>query len=183
MANQANAPAATPAQQRDLSAHVARIGKQDKIATGILTAIVGFVLLLLAANYSVHFFAGLRFRDVNAAILMNLSTYFLCYWLFSSALTTLLDRFYLTRKRFLAHIYRWLAFTALSGVVLLWLPDGIVQNIGLLVMALWLMVYGVVLARRLIIAYRRACASSTTPTPTTSVPTSAGSRFSPTGRY
>ena len=49
MANQANAPAATPAQQRDLSAHVARIGKQDKIATGILTAIVGFVLLLLAA--------------------------------------------------------------------------------------------------------------------------------------
>lgn len=118
--------------------------------------IMGVALLLLAANYSVHFFAGLRFRDVNAAILMNLSTYFLCYWLFSSALTTLLDRFYLTRKRFLAHIYRWLAFTALSGVVLLWLPDGIVQNIGLLVMALWLMVYGVVLARRLIIAYRRA---------------------------
>ncbi|WP_297036897.1 PstA family ABC transporter permease [uncultured Enorma sp.] len=34
---------------RDLSAHVKRIGRQDKIATGILTAIVGFVLALLAA--------------------------------------------------------------------------------------------------------------------------------------
>ena len=57
--------------------------------------IMGIALLLLAANYSVHFFIGIRFVDVNAAILMNLSTYFLCYWLFSSALTTLLDRFYI----------------------------------------------------------------------------------------
>lgn len=43
----AQAPAAAGA-RRDLSAHVKRIGRQDKIATGILTAIVGFVLLLLA---------------------------------------------------------------------------------------------------------------------------------------
>ena len=35
----------------------------------------------------------------DAAILMNLSTYFLCYWLLSSALTTLLDRFYITKRR------------------------------------------------------------------------------------
>lgn len=47
MANQ-NAVAA-PAEQRDLTAHVNRIGRQDKIATGILTFIVGFVLVLLAA--------------------------------------------------------------------------------------------------------------------------------------
>ena len=58
--------------------------------------IIGIALLLLAANYSVHFFFGIRFKNANAAILMNLSTYFLCYWLFSSALTTLLDRFYIT---------------------------------------------------------------------------------------
>lgn len=57
---------------------------------------MGIAMLLLAANYSVHFFYGIRFKNVNAAILMNLSTYFLCYWLFSSALTTLLDRFYIT---------------------------------------------------------------------------------------
>lgn len=52
--------------------------------------VMGFAVLLLAANYSVHFFAEIRFQNVDAAILMNLSTYFLCYWLFSSALTTLL---------------------------------------------------------------------------------------------
>ena len=41
--------------------------------------IMGMALLLLAANYSVHFFFGIRFKNVHAAILMNLSTYFLCY--------------------------------------------------------------------------------------------------------
>ena len=61
--------------------------------------IMGCALLLLAANYAVHFFFELRFHHVNAAILMNLSTYLLCYWLFISALTTLLDRFYITRRR------------------------------------------------------------------------------------
>ena len=55
--------------------------------------IMGVAILLLAANYSVHFFFGIRFKNTDAAILMNLATYFLCYWLFSSALTTLLDRF------------------------------------------------------------------------------------------
>ena len=49
--------------------------------------IMGVAILLLAANYSVHFFFGIRFKNANAAILMNLSTYFLCYWLFSSSLT------------------------------------------------------------------------------------------------
>ena len=69
--------------------------------------IMGGALLILSANYSVHFFIEPRFMNVNAAILMNLSTYFLCYWLFSSALTTLLNRFYITRKRCLTHISLW----------------------------------------------------------------------------
>lgn len=34
---------------RDMQAHVRRINSQDKLATGILTAIIGFVLLVLAA--------------------------------------------------------------------------------------------------------------------------------------
>lgn len=38
--------------------------------------IMGVALLLLATNYSVHFFLGIRFQNVNSAILMNLSTYF-----------------------------------------------------------------------------------------------------------
>ena len=118
--------------------------------------IMGTALLMLAVNYSVHFFFGIRFLDVNAAITMNLSTYFLCYWLFSSALTTLLDRFYITRRRFTVHLLLWILFTALSSVVLLFLPDGTMQNVGLLCLALWLVVYGIVLALRLIKAYKRA---------------------------
>ena len=38
--------------------------------------IMGVAILLLAANYSVHFFFGIRFKNTDAAILMNLSTYF-----------------------------------------------------------------------------------------------------------
>lgn len=118
--------------------------------------IMGVAMLLLAANYSVHFFYGIRFKNVNAAILMNMSTYFLCYWLFSSALTTLLNRFYITRRRLLTHIGLWVLFSVLSAIVLFRLPEGMVQKTGLFAMATWLMIYGFVLARRLILAYRRA---------------------------
>lgn len=118
--------------------------------------IMGVAMLLLAANYSVHFFYGIRFKNVNAAILMNMSTYFLCYWLFSSALTTLLNRFYITRRRLLTHIGLWVLFSVLSAIVLFRLPEGIAQKTGLLAMATWLVIYGFVLARRLILAYRRA---------------------------
>ena len=118
--------------------------------------IMGMALLLLAANYSVHFFFGIKFKNVHAAILMNLSTYFLCYYLFSSALITLLDRFYITRKRIRTHIILWIIFSGLSGVVLLLFPDGIVQKSTLLALAAWLVVYGLVLSRRVIVAYRRA---------------------------
>ena len=118
--------------------------------------IMGAAMLLLAANYSVHFFFEIRFVDVNAAILMNLSTYFLCYWLFSSALTTLLDRFYITRRRLRTHLGLWLLFSIFSGVILLLLPDGAMQKIGLAVMAAWLIGYGLFLVRRLLLAYYKA---------------------------
>ena len=117
--------------------------------------IMGVALLLLAANYSVHFFLGIRFQNVNSAILMNLSTYFLCYYLFSSAMITLLDRFYITRKRSWTHFILWVIFSILSGVVLLLLPGGTMQKIGLLVLAAWLVIYGLMLARTVIVAYRR----------------------------
>lgn len=118
--------------------------------------IMGMALLLLAANYSVHFFLGIRFVNVNAAILMNLSTYFLCYWLFSSALTTLLDRFYITRRRLQTHLCLWVLFSVLSGAILLLLPDGAMQKTGLVAMAAWLVGYGLFLVRRLLLAYYRA---------------------------
>lgn len=118
--------------------------------------IMGVALLVLAANYSVHIFGNIRFSHLNAAILMNLSTYFLSCWLFSSALMTLLDRTYLTLHRFIVHMILWLSFTAVSGVILLLLPDGVIQWIGLLIMAIWFFFYGFCLARRLILTYHRA---------------------------
>ncbi|MEO5131034.1 AraC family transcriptional regulator [Bacteroides ovatus] len=118
--------------------------------------IMGIAMLLLSANYSVHFFFGIRFKNADSAILMNMSTYFLCYSLFSSALIMLLDRFYITKRRVWTHIILWIIFSTLSGVVLFLLPSGIMQKISLFALAVWLVVFGVVLARRVIVAYRRA---------------------------
>ncbi len=115
--------------------------------------IMGVAILLLAANYSVHFFWGIRFKDANFAILMNLSTYFLCYWLFSSALTTLLNRFYITKRRLLTHICLWILFSILSAVVLLTLPEGGLQTTAMFVLAAWLIIYGLFLTRRLLRTY------------------------------
>ena len=118
--------------------------------------IMGIAMLLLSANYSVHFFFGIRFKNADSAILMNMSTYFLYYSLFSSALIMLLDRFYITKRRVWTHIILWIIFSTLSGVVLFLLPSGIMQKFSLFALAAWLVVFGVVLARRVIIAYRRA---------------------------
>ena len=118
--------------------------------------IMGIAMLLLSANYSVHFFFGIRFKNADSSILMNMSTYFLCYSLFSSALIMLLDRFYITKRRMWTHIILWIIFSTLSGVVLFLLPSGIMQKFSLFALAAWLVVFGVVLARRVIIAYRRA---------------------------
>lgn len=117
--------------------------------------IMGAAILLLAANYSVHFFFGIRFKNADAAIMMNLSTYFLCYWLFSSALTTLLDRFYITRKRLRTHICLWISYSALSCIVLLISPKGDIRTSAMLVLAACLIVYGLVLTKRLLHVYHR----------------------------
>lgn len=117
--------------------------------------IMGVAILLLAVNYSVHFFFGIRFKNVNAAILLNLSTYFLCYWLFSSALTSLLDRFYITRKRFRAHIGLWILYSLLSCIVLLFFPKGGIETSAVLILAACLIIYGLILTKRLLHAYYR----------------------------
>lgn len=117
--------------------------------------IMGAAMLLLAANYSVHFFMKVRFNDADAAILINLSTYFLCYWLFSSALTTLLDRNYITRRRLLAHMSLWVLYSAISCIVLKLLPEGTVQPVAILALAVWLVVYGLFLTWRLLRTYHR----------------------------
>ena len=44
---------------------------------------MGVALIILASNYLVHLLYSMRTKDINATISMNLSTYFICYWLFS----------------------------------------------------------------------------------------------------
>lgn len=116
---------------------------------------MGVAILLLAANYSIHFFFGIRFKDANSAILLNLSTYFLCYWLFSSALTTLLDRFYITARRLRTHICLWILFSILSCIVLLLLPKGRLQTTMTFALAAGLVIYGLFLTYRLLRVYHR----------------------------
>ena len=118
--------------------------------------IMAVALLVLSANYSVHLFAGLRFENLEAAILMNLSTYFLCYWLFSTAFITLLDRFYITVRLIVHHISYWLILNALGAFVLKVLPDGLFRHLGILALAAWLFIYGIYLSRRIIKTYHQA---------------------------
>ncbi len=131
---------------------------EKKIFSNFLLSrrLMGVALLLLAANYMVHLFYAIRFKDVIATILMNMSTYFLCYWLFGSAMMTLLDSSYITRRRFCKHIAMWVAYVAASvGVVLL--PHGSqMQVVATIVLAALLVLYGVFLASRLLRTYYRA---------------------------
>ena len=85
--------------------------------------IMGAALLVLSTNYMVHLLLQPRFTAPDAAILMNLSTYYISAWLFSSALTSLLDRHYLTRRKFTLHIISWLCFTAAAGAVMILFPS------------------------------------------------------------
>ena len=72
-AQPAAAAGAAPAQARagiDLDAHARRIGAQDRLATGVLTAIAGLVLLLLAAIVAYILFRGLG-KVFQPGFLMN----------------------------------------------------------------------------------------------------------------
>lgn len=118
--------------------------------------LMGTALLVLSANYCVHLFCTIRLTDLSATIVMNLVTYFLCYWLFSSGMMTLLDNRYLTPRRCLIHLCMWLGYSALACVLLFGLPRGILQHGGMAVLALWLVVYGVFLSVRILRTYRKA---------------------------
>lgn len=118
--------------------------------------LMGTALLVLAANYSVHNFISLRQIDLNATILFNLATYFLCYWLFSSAMMQLLDCRYLTLRRIFRHLAIWLTYTLMAGMVLLCFAGTTVQSWATIALAVWLVVYGLFLSVRLLKTYYRA---------------------------
>ena len=95
-------------------------------------------------------------QDLRGTILMNLSTYFLCYWLFSSAMMTLLNNRYITRKRFLGHIARWVVYSLLAILVSLYDEAVTFQLYAILILAAWLLLYGLVAAIRLLRTYKKA---------------------------
>lgn len=118
--------------------------------------LMGTALLMLAANYAVHLFFAIRLKDLSATILMNLVTYFACYWLFSSAMMTLLDNRYITRRRQLTHLAMWVIYLASAGVVLLCFHDTQLQTWGTIALAIWLIGYGLFLSIRLFHTYYRS---------------------------
>lgn len=117
--------------------------------------IMGIAMLLLSANYSVHFFFGIRFKNADSSILMNMSTYFLCYSLFSSALIMLLDCFYITKRRVWTHIIYGLYSQLFPELWCSWCQAESYKNLFICFSCL-VSCFGVVLARRVIVAYRRA---------------------------
>lgn len=117
---------------------------------------MGAILLLLAANYMVHLFVGIRFVNANGAILMNLSTYFLCYWMFSSALARLLDKAAVTSRMTATNIALWLVFTAMAAATLALPAGGMWQRACMGALAAWLVAYGLRLTWWLIRSYRKA---------------------------
>ena len=118
--------------------------------------LMGAALLVLAANYAVHLCFDIRQVNVNAAIVMNLSTYFFGYGLFVAALHTLLNRSYITRKIIVRHCLSWLLYVILSVSALLFTEDGTLKAGLIYSLALMLALYGFSLASHLLKAYHRA---------------------------
>ena len=118
--------------------------------------LMGVALIILASNYLVHLLYSMRTKDINATISMNLSTYFICYWLFSSAMMTLLDNRYITRHRFGYHISLWLIFLSLACAVTLFPAFNPLRTLGIGILAAWLVIYGLFLSVRLLRTYSRA---------------------------
>ncbi len=131
----------------------------DKVIFGIYRKsrrLMAIAILLLTANYLTHYILKLRFVDPVAAILMNLTTYFLCYWVFTAALNTLINRFYISTRRFAIHVIIWGGYSALALLTKFYITDEATQRLALISLAIGLMCYGLFLSYRLLSIYRRA---------------------------
>ena len=119
-------------------------------------ALMGAALLDLSANYSVHMFLTPRQVDSTSAILMNLCTYWLAVWLFGSALMMLLDRTYVTRKRFVRYILAWVAYLLTALALWLFMPRGLPYRLCPIPLALLFLAYAVRVARKVFLTFRKA---------------------------
>lgn len=134
---------------------VARVPGHDKVSSYLLSRrLVGAALLLLSSNYVVHAVFAVRFIDICATILFNMATYFLCYWLFTAAMMALLDRKYVTSRLFLIHFLLWVLYSACCLAVA-FLPET-AERWGTVLLSCGLSAYGLILATRILLSYRRA---------------------------
>ncbi len=134
---------------------MARVPGKGNFSNFLLSRrLMGAALLLLSFNYVVHIVLALRFIDVCATILFNMATYFLSYWLFTAAMMTLLDRTFVTCRRFIFHVLLWLLFSA-CALISAFLPE-IAERWGTGILACCLAAYGIILATRILRTYRRA---------------------------
>ena len=85
---------------------------------------MGAALLILAAGNAVHLLFDIRLKALDISILLNMTIYFMCYWLFSSALMTLLVDNFVTRRRTAVHLTLWLVYAALAAAEML-LPEDV----------------------------------------------------------
>lgn len=118
--------------------------------------LMGIALLDLAANYSVHLFLTPRLAAPINAILMNLCTYWLAVWLFGSALMMLLDKRYVTRKRFIRHIAGWMAYCLVVLILWCYVPSSLLYSIVPILLAAAFCVYAVGVAHKVFATFRKA---------------------------
>lgn len=118
--------------------------------------LMGIALLDLAANYSVHLFLTPRLAAPINAILMNLCTYWLAVWLFGSALMMLLDKSYVTRKRFIRHIAGWMAYCIVVLILWCYVPSSLLYSIVPILLAAAFCVYAVGVAHKVFATFRKA---------------------------
>lgn len=118
--------------------------------------LMGIALLDLAANYSVHLFLTPRLAAPINAILMNLCTYWLAVWLFGSALMMLLDKRYVTRKRFIRHIAGWMAYCIVVLILWCYVPSNLLNSIVPILLAVAFCVYAVGVAHKVFATFRKA---------------------------
>lgn len=117
---------------------------------------MAIAILLLAINYCIHYFTGIRFWDPAGAILINLATYFFCYWLFIFALNRLINRFQISRRRFITHITLCVIYAFMALAVKFCIPEESTQKMAIIGMAFLLLIYGLFLSYRILHFYRRA---------------------------
>lgn len=118
--------------------------------------LMGIAWLDLAANYSVHLFLTPRLAAPINAILMNLCTYWLAVWLFGSALMMLLDKRYVTRKRFIRHIAGWMAYCIVVLILWFYVPSNLLNSIVPILLAVAFCVYAVGVAHKVFATFRKA---------------------------